>query len=301
MPEKAKKRKNRLIVIVGPTSSGKTALAVKLAKLFNGEIVSADSRQVYKGMDVGTGKDLAKYGRVPHHLIDVISPKRQFSLAQFQKLAYLAIDDIIKRGKMPILAGGTGLYVQAIIDGYLLAKSKPNEKLRDELNKKTIGQLQDMIKNLNIDLNQSDFNNKRRLIRMIEIQSTAKNFKPEKNPKYDCLILGLKLPQEILNHRIDQRLVYRLKKQGLIDEVKQLQQQGVSWQRLEAFGLEYKWIAYFLQNKIDLEAMLSKLSIAIHQFAKRQLTWFKKDNRITWTKNYAEAKNLVNDFLKVTK
>ena len=158
----------KLIVILGPTASGKTKLAVELARVFNGEIVSADSRQVYKGMDIGTGKDLDEYDNVPYHLIDICEPTEQFSLAQYQKFAYQAIDDIIMRGKIPFLVGGTGLYIQAVIDGYDLSEIKPNEKLRKKLEKKSLEKLQHLIKKNKIELNKSDFGNKRRLIRILE-------------------------------------------------------------------------------------------------------------------------------------
>jgi tRNA dimethylallyltransferase len=309
------KRKDKLIVILGPTACGKTKLAVKLAKFLNSEIISADSRQVYKSMDIGTGKDLKEYGNIPYHLIDIISPKKQFTLAQYQKLAYQAIDDIIKRNKMPFLVGGTGLYLQAVIDGYQLSEIKVNQKLRNNLNKKTLKQLQALTKKLKIKLNQSDFNNKRRLIRHIEIlkglslakSRDEKNFKPKKKPRYDCLILGIKYPKEVINKRIDKRLKERLEKEGMINEVKKLRKQGLSWQRLENFGLEYKWLAYYLQKKITYDEMAIKLATAIHQFAKRQLTWFsahggsasggKKGKRIKWIKDYNEAKKLINNFL----
>lgn len=308
-------RKNKLIVILGPTACGKTKFAVRLAKYFKGsprsphlrrrearggagEIISADSRQVYKGMDIGTGKDLKEYGNIPYHLIDIISPKQQFTLAQYQKLAHQAIDDILKRNKIPFLVGGTGLYLQAIIDGYQLSKTKIDKKFRNSLNKKTLKQLQVLAKKLKIKLNQSDFNNRRRLIRQIEIKKAEKDFKPKKKPKYDCLILGIKYPKKIINKRIDKRLKERLEKEGLVNEVKKLRKQGLSWQRLENFGLEYKWLAYFLQKKITRDEMEEKLAIAIHQFAKRQLTWFRKDTRIKWIKDFKEAKNLINNFLK---
>lgn len=298
------KKKDKLIVILGPTSCGKTVLAVKLARVFNGEIVSADSRQVYKGMDIGTGKDINEYlirdtrnvirDKVPYHLIDIVSPKSQFSLAKYQKLAYKAIDDIIKRGKVPFLVGGTGLYLQSVIDSYQLTDAKPDKKLQEKLNKKSLKQLQQLANKCNIKLNKSDFNNKRRLIRAIEIKKTIHDtrytIQDTRKAKYDCLILGIKFPKKIIDERIDKRLIYRLEKEGMVDEVKKLRRQGISWKRLEDFGLEYKWIAYFLQKKISYDEMVEKLAIAIHQFAKRQLTWFKRDRRIRWIKNYSEAK-----------
>jgi len=319
-----KLNKNKLIVILGPTATGKTKLAVKLARDFNGEIVSADSRQVYKSMDIGTGKDLGEYklktpaspaGRknlklkiIPHHLIDVVSPKKRFSLAQYQKLAYQAIDDILKRGKTPFLAGGTGLYIQAMVDGYVLADVKPDLKLRAALNKKTLKQLQQLAKKCGIILNQSDFNNKRRLIRVIEIKTQnlklktpafAKASAGGKNfPKYNYLLIGITYPKKILNKRIGERLKYRLEKEGLIDEVKRLKKQGLSWKKLDDFGLEYRFICQYLQGKLTYSEMFNKLAIAIRQFAKRQMTWFKRNQRIIWIKNSIDANELIRGFLK---
>ncbi|MBU1036569.1 tRNA (adenosine(37)-N6)-dimethylallyltransferase MiaA [Patescibacteria group bacterium] len=290
--------KNKLIVILGPTACGKTKLAVKLAKLFNGEIVSADSRQVYQGMDIGTGKDLKEYQNIPYHLIDVYPAKKQFTLADYQKKAYQAIDNIICRKKIPFLVGGSGLYLQAVIDGYQLSQAAPDLTLRKNLNAKSLKQLQNLAKNLK--LNKSDFNNKRRLIRALEIQHAQKKFKPAKKPKYNCLILGLKFPKKIIDQRIDKRLKARLK-QGLIKEVKKLHQQGLSWKKLQDFGLEYKWIAYYLQNKINYEEMTEKLAIAIHQFAKRQMTWYKRMENIIWIKNYTKAKNKIKKALSLSR
>lgn len=298
---------NKLIAIVGPTAAGKTSLAVKLAQKFNGEIVSADSRQVYRGMDIGTGKDLEEYGRVPYHLIDVADPQAQFTLADFQKLAYRAIQDITNRQKLPILTGGSGLYVQAVVDGYLLDDVQPDEKLRFKLEKKSLKRLQRLVKKYKITLNQSDFNNPRRLIRAIEKARAKKQNgllakKPvnSKNdqPKFNCLILGLNPPQKILHRQIDQRLKSRLEKQGMVEEVKLLIRQGVTWERLDDFGLEYRFIGKYLKGELNYEVMVRQLSLASRQFAKRQLTWFKKDARIHWLDNQTEAEHLITNFIK---
>jgi len=294
----ARERKNqpKLVVILGPTACGKTKLAVNLAKAFNGEIVSADSRQVYKKLDIGTGKDLQDYGSVPYHLIDIASPKTQFTLAKYQKLAYQAIDKIIGRGKMPFLVGGSGLYLQAVIDGYNLTEAQPDQKLRKRLNKKNLDQLQKLVKKERIELNQSDFNNKRRLIRALEIKS--QNKQPLKSkPRYDCLILGLKYPREIINQRIDKRMNSWLK-EGLIEEVKNLREkEGLSWNRLDEFGLEYRYTAKYLKDEIDYTTMIEEMKNKLHQFAKRQLTWFNRDRRIIWLKSLSQAKKLITNFL----
>ncbi len=314
--------KNKIIAIVGPTSSGKTSLGVALAAEFNGEIVSADSRQVYRGMDIGTGKDLGEYEiesriknqelrikKIPYHLIDVAEPNEEFSLADFQKLAYAAIDDILKRGKLPIIVGGSGLYMQAIIDGYQLPDAKPNRELREKLEKETAKQLYDDLKEINPvfagKLNNSDKNNKRRLIRYLEIAGDKKQ-KPKllapSAKKYNSLILGLTRGKEELHKRIYKRLIERLEKEDMIGEVDRLHNQGVSWQRLEKFGLEYKFIAWHLQEKIDYDEMVDKLFLAIKQFSKRQLTWFKRwekqGAKINWFENEIKTEKIIKDFIK---
>lgn len=314
----------KVIVILGPTACGKTKLAVKLADFFNGEIVSADSRQVYQGMDIGTGKDLAEYiickkerGKIkkiniPYHLIDIINPKKQFNLADYQKLTYKAIDDILKRGKIPFLVGGTGLYLQAITDGLILPEAKPNRKLRKKLEKLSLAQLLIRLKKLDPKTCEIiDKKNKRRLIRAIEIclgaDTSFSELKNKANPRYQPLILGISFSKEILDQRIDKRLKERLA-QGMVEEVKNLHQKGLSWKRLEQFGLEYKFIAYCLQGKLSYKEMAEKLKIAICQFAKRQMTWFKGfakrspvGNEIIWISSYSEAKKLISDFFKKKK
>ncbi|MBU4455448.1 tRNA (adenosine(37)-N6)-dimethylallyltransferase MiaA [Patescibacteria group bacterium] len=327
------KKNKKIIVILGPTASGKTGLGVKLAYKYNGEIVSADSRQVYKGMDVGTGKDLDEYVisskfkvqssklrlknrdkevvKIPYHLIDVVSPKTQFSLAKYQKLAYEAIDDILRRGKLPILVGGSGLYLQAVVDGYNLSRVKPDKILRAELEKKNAVQLFALLKKINHKfagkLNESDRKNKRRLIRYIEIanppaggrQFTTRDGK--KNNKYGALLIGVSRSREVLRERIYKRLIERLEKENMIDEVKKLHKQGVSWKRLESFGLEYKYISLYLRKKLTYDEMVEKLNTAIRQFAKKQISWFRRWERqgreINWVKNRGEAERLARKFI----
>ena len=290
-------KRNKLVAVLGPTSAGKTSLAVKLAKIFQGEIVSADSRQVYIGMDVGTGKDLEEYGSVPCHLIDVASPKTQFNVSDYQKLAYQAIDGIIKKNKAPFLVGGSGLYLQSVIDGYNLSQTPPRKYLREFLNFLSLSQLQRFAKKEKLKLNESDFNNKRRLIRKIEM-AQGKKTRPSKKARYDCLQIGLAFPKEELAERIDRRLEHRLNKEGLVEEVKKLHSNGVSWQRLDDFGLEYRFVAKYLQKELPYGEMVNKLKTASHQFAKRQLTWFKRDKRINWVNNEIEAKKLIEQFLR---
>ena len=279
------KQHNKLIVIVGPNASGKSDLAVKLAKKFNGEVVSADSRQVYKGMDIGTGKIIKEEMQgIPHHLLDIASPKRRFSVAQFQKKAIETIKKIQKKGKLPILCGGTGFYIQSVVDGIVIPEVKPDWALRKKLEKKTCEQLYQQLKKLDPRRAKTiDRKNKRRLIRAIEIVlKTKKRVPPLKNRvMFDTLIIGIKRDKEELKKRIRKRLLRRLK-EGMIEEVKSLHKSGVSWKRLEELGLEYRYIAFYLQGKLDYKEMVSQLQKAIENYAKRQMTWFKRDKRILW-------------------
>lgn len=296
----------KIIVILGPTSSGKTKLAIELANEFNGEIVSADSRQVYKGMDIGTGKDLGGYN-VPYHLIDVASPKTQFNLVKYQKLAFAAIDDILKRGKLPILAGGSGLYLQAVVDNFKLSDSKKDLDLRKKAERlsatELFSKLSKLAPKLAARLNNSDKNNKRRLVRYLEIVGQDEDFKSQAGrKKYDALLIGVDCAREILKERIAKRLIERLKKQNLIGEVETLRKRGLSWKKLEAFGLEYKFIALYLQKELSYEEMIEKLNIALNQFSKRQMTWFKRwekqGAKINWLEDDEKIKKLVSTHIK---
>lgn len=299
----------KLIVIVGPTASGKTDLSIKLAKKFNGEIVSADSRQVYKGMDIGTGKITKKEMKgIPHYLLDVASPKRRFTVAQYQKLAFKAIKKIHKKNKIPFLVGGTGFYIQAVVDGLVIPEIKPDWKLRKKLEKKNASELFEMLRKLDPRRAKNiEKNNKRRLIRAMEI--VLKSGKPVpmlaiRDPfsihldrervsiGFKVLEIGIKKSPKELKKLIKKRLLARLK-QGMVDEVKKLHKSGVSWKRLEEFGLEYRYIALYLQKKLSYNEMVEKLQKEIEHYTKRQLTWFKKDKRIHWIKNYQEAKQII--------
>jgi len=287
-------------VILGTTASGKSALAVKLAKKFNGEVISADSRQVYKGLNIGTGKITRKeMGGVPHYCLDVVSPKKIFTVADFKKCAEKAIEKIFAKNKTPIIVGGTGLYIQAIVDNIVLPEVKPNWKLRKELEKKTTEEMFNMLKKLDPERAKNiDAKNPRRLIRAIEIAE-----KLGKTPKLmsmsrrdlDIRQIGIKLPDEILKKNIEKR-INKMLKSGLIAETKKLRKSGLSWKRLYGLGFEYKYPALFLQNKISKDEMLSKMLIENWQYAKRQMTWFKKDKRIKWNKNYKEFGKLIKKF-----
>jgi len=291
----------KLIVVLGPTASGKSELSIKLAKKFGAEIVSADSRQVYKGMDIGTGKVTKKEMQgIPHHLLDVASPKIRFTVVQYRKLALEAFRKIFKRGKIPILCGGTGFYIQAVVDGILIPQVKPDWKLRKELELIATENLFEILKKLDPKRAKTiEKKNKRRLIRALEIIIKTKKPVPifKKQPLlYSVLMIGIKKSAVELKRLIKKRLLKRLR-QGMIAEVKKLRKSGVSWQRLEELGLEYRYIARYLQNKLSYREMIEKLQKEIEYFAKRQVTWFKRDKRIKWVKNYKMAENLVKNFL----
>ena len=309
---------NKGVVILGPTSSGKTSLAVKLAYKYGGEIISADSRQVYRGMDIGTGKDLGDFSfkggngddiNIPYHLIDVVDPNEEFDVVQWNKMAKLAIDDILKRGKLPIVVGGTGLYLQSLVDNYNFSEDKPDKRERNLLEAKSIEDLISILKNLKPgvedELDENDFGNKRRLIRYIQVLQNDKNFSIKKSlntkNKYNFLLLGLTFPREVLRERIYKRLIQRIEKEGMLEEVRRLHDGGVSWERLESFGLEYKHLSWYLNNKIKYEEMVDKLNTAIRQFAKRQMTWFRRWERqgrgIKWINDIEEASGEIDGFL----
>ncbi|MDD2681210.1 MAG: tRNA (adenosine(37)-N6)-dimethylallyltransferase MiaA [Patescibacteria group bacterium] len=310
MPNNLKNnQKSLVLVILGPTASGKTSLGVRLADKYNGEIVSADSRQVYQGMDIGTGKDLAEYElndkKTPYHLIDIVSPNIEFNLAKYTKLANQALSDICARKKLPIIVGGTGLYLQALVDNYELSEVKPNEAKRQELESLSRDDLYLRLEKLKPDfarkLNNSDKLNPRRLVRYLEIFEQGGELPKKQEPKYEFLLIGLNWPDEILRERIIKRINDRLDNEGMVAEVEGLHADGLSWQRLISFGLEYKFISYYLLEKLSYEEMVAKLSDASYRFAKRQKTWFKRwekqGRKINWVNNQAEAEELINDYL----
>ncbi len=304
----------KIIVILGPTSSGKSDVAIGLAKKFNGEVISADSRQVYRGMDIGSGKvpkDPAVtpgYGEfisegVIHHLIDVADPNEDFNISHFKTLAGKAIEKILEQGKLPIICGGTGFWIDAIVKNIALPEVAPNEKLREQLSDKTLEELFSELEKMDPERAQSiDSKNKIRLIRAIEICRTIgkvpKINTHQRNMNYQFLQIGMDVPREALNEKIKKRLGARFE-EGMIEEVEKLHKTAkVSWKRLEAFGLEYRWIARYLQKKVSFEKMQEKLYFDIIHYAKRQMTWFKKDPEIRWLKNYKEIEKEVGGFMK---
>lgn len=317
---------HKIIVILGPTASGKSELAVKLAKKFNGEIISADSRQVYKELNIGSGKvsrdkKIPKfyilnpksyfYKGIPHHLLNIVSPKRTFTVSQYQKLAKKTLADIIKRDKLPIICGGTGLYIDALIYDYQLPKVPPNQKLRKQLERKTTEELFERLKKLDSRRTENiDKNNRRRLIRALEIVLTTKKPIPIFNifhdttscgsaiikTPYDTLKIGINLPKEKLQKKITKRIKQMLKN-GLLNEIKKLRREKISWNKIYSFGFEYKYPALFLQNKISKKEMIGKMITENWRYAKRQMTWFKRDGQIQWLKNRENAHKTARDFL----
>ena len=300
-----------VICVVGPTASGKSELAVDLAKKYNGEIISADSRQIYRGMNIGSGKVEGKWNRkvyvyksIPHYLIDEASPRVQYSAARFQKLARAKIKEILKRGKIPIICGGTGHWIDAVVFENNFPKVKPDSSTRQMLSHLTTQEMFEMLKKLDPRrAMEIDKNNPHRLIRALEIVITTGKPIPKLSGKlektmeerqtfndYKILWLGINPSIETLEKNIAKRLKPRLK-QGMIAEVSNLHKPtnqggaGLCWKKLEAFGLEYKYCALFLQNKIPLEDLEKGILIASRQYAKRQLTWWKRNPLINWAKN----------------
>ena len=281
-----------LIVILGPTASGKTRMAAQLAHDLNSETISADSRQVYRGMNIGTGKDLSEYnveGKcIPYHLIDIINPDEEFNLFEYQKKFYEVYIKIIRKNKIPVLVGGTGLYLESILLGYQLSPAFPDTEFRGMLKTKSIDELRETLLELKPQLhNKTDCEDKNRLIRAIEIERARKagSAADIAKPLIDAAVFGIHWERSILRKRITARLKERLEN-GMIAEVKSLQLSGLKWERLDSFGLEYRYIAQYLQGKIDYSEMFLKLNTSIHQFAKRQETWFRrmerKGIRINW-------------------
>lgn len=293
--------KQKIVVIVGPTCSGKTALSIRLAKSFNGEVISADSRQVYRGLNIGTGKVTKKeIAGVPHHLLDVASPKRVYTAHDFTHDGRKAIDRIVKREKLPIVAGGTGFYIDALVGSISLPNVPPNPVLRKKLEKKTAEQLfkllerKDSVRALSIDKD-----NPVRLIRALEIaEALGKNPPSVSEPIYDILWIGIAPKKEILKKKINERLLARMK-QGMIREGTSLRKSGLSHKRMEALGLEYRYLSRLLRKTITKKEFLTELEQEINHFTKRQMTYWKRNKKITWfdPKDMKEIEATVKIFL----
>lgn len=291
----------KLIVILGPTAAGKTNLAIQLAKQFNGEIISADSRQIYRGMDIGTGKDLTAYqnSKINYHLIDLLPPTQQFTVAEYQPLAIRTIKTIASKNKLPFLVGGTGLYISAVVDNFKIPAVAPNPSLRQKINCMSPQEKIAYLKKTDpLALEIIDLHNPRRLNRAVEVCLAGKKFSPLRQtgqPLFNVLQLGIKLTRDQLKHKINQR-VDEMLQQGLITETQQL---------LKRYGptsiitntLGYSEIIDYLNKKTDLPQAVELIKLHTRQYAKRQMTWFKRDQRIHWINNYQQAKKLIENFL----
>ena len=272
------------LVITGPTATGKTKLAVHLARQFNGEIISADSRQVYRGMDIGTGKDLSEYGdganRVPCHLLDVVEPQEDFHLKRFLELALAAMDGIRSRGRLPVIAGGTPLYVNALLRGYSLPGGEPNQQLREELQKLTREELIQRLQAVASPelLQRTDITQDKRIIRAIEIASSPQADSILAEPLDNPLVIAPYFPRKTVRQRIEIRLDERLQ-EGLVQEVQSLRDHGLSWEKLDWFGLEYRYVAKYLKQELTFAQMRTELLAKIRHFCKSQDIWFRKMER----------------------
>ena len=284
-----------MITILGPTASGKTPLAAALARKVGGEIISADSRQVYRRMDIGTGKDLADYGDVPYHLIDICEPGTKYNLFQYQQDFFDAYNNIIGRGRVPILCGGTGLYIEAVLKGYQLSPVPQNPELRARLEGKSLEELTQMLTQLKTKTgsnmhNKTDVDSCQRAIRAIEIETyNLQNPTPRRElPPVESLIIGVNIDRELRREKITRRLKARLE-EGMIDEVKGLLAEGIAPDDLIYYGLEYKYVTEYVTGRTTYDEMFRQLEIAIHQFAKRQMTWFRGMERRGFTIHWIDA------------
>jgi tRNA dimethylallyltransferase len=297
-----------LLTILGPTATGKTELAAQMAFHLNGEVLSADSRQIYKGMDLGTGKDLADYQvnghSVPYHLIDLVEAGTQYNVFEFQQEFIKAYEDIRHRGRFPVFCGGSGLYLEAVLKGYKLTQVPSNKIRREELSLLSLEELASLLKGLKNVHNSSDTETKNRAIRAIEIEEYLVQH-PELTiefPHMNPLIVGILFDRDMRRTRITNRLTQRLN-EGLIEEVEMLLKRGLSADDLIYYGLEYKYVTLFVVGEISREMMFEKLNIAIHQFAKRQMTWFRKMERegfeITWLDGFLPIEEKVDFVMKL--
>lgn len=297
-----------MITILGPTACGKTALAAYTAYRLHGEVISADSRQVYRGMDLGTGKDKADYliegTQVPVHLIDILDPKEEYNVFLFQQDFQKVYNDITECGKLPVLCGGTGLYLDAVVEGYNLVKVPHDLQRRQELSVKSMEELTGYLASFGPLHATTDISSKERILKAIEQKEYFSKYglKPLKKIEIDPVIFGISPDRAVVRQRITDRLILRLE-QGMVEEVEDLIRQGVSPERLMAFGLEYKWLTLYCTGKISREEMFNKLNTAIHQFAKRQMTWFRRMEKkgfiIHWFTGNENIEEMFNKIKKI--
>ena len=275
---------NRLIVVTGPTATGKTAFAARLADRLNGEVISADSRQVYRGMDLATGKDRDDYvveGRaVPYHLVDILDPGYEYNVYEFQQDFLKVFEDISQRGKTAVLCGGTGLYIESVLKGYRLLEVPENKELRASLETKGMGELDAMLRSFKTPHNVTDTTDRSRLVRAIEIQEHYSRLSPEESrlPAFRSTVFGISFDRQALRGRITQRLKDRLDK-GMAAEAEALLRKGLTPDQIKFYGLEYRYLTQYATGEISYDEMFRLLNTAIHQFAKRQMTWFRKMER----------------------
>ncbi len=294
-----------LIAILGPTASGKTPFAASLAATLDTEIISADSRQIYKGMDLGTGKDLVDYivdGKsIPYHLIDIANPGYKYNVFEYQRDFLVAYDNIKQKGKTPIVCGGTGMYIESVLKGYNLMPVPENPSLRAELANKSLAELTDILKQYKNLHNSTDVDTVKRAIRAIEIEVYyIQNPIAEREfPHFKSLIIGLDIERELRREKISKRLKQRLD-EGMIDEVKLLLSQGVAAEDLIYYGLEYKYLTLYATNQLSYEEMYKQLETAIHQFAKRQMTWFRGMERRGFQIHWIDASLPMKDKIEIT-
>ena len=289
----------KIIVIVGPNASGKSSLTVRLAKKFNGEVISADSRQVYKGLDIGTGK-ITKKEKIggPNHLLDIIGAQRQLTVVDFKKLADKAVKNIVRRGKTPLVVGGTGFWIDTLVYGMELPSVPPNPDLREKLEKKSADELLATLKKLDPERAKNiEQKNPRRLIRAIEIARALGRVPGIKRHfPYEVLWLGISRPKKILQKRIRERLLKRMRA-GMIKEARNLKKQGLPWKRFYELGLEYRFLADYLRGRLSKKEVLARLEKAIQQYARRQMVWFKRNKKIHWVHKPKETEILTKKFL----
>lgn len=304
----------KIIVILGPTASGKTDLGLKLAKKFAGEIVSADSRQVYKKMNIGTAKPQGVWGKIngnkvyvvdniPHHLVDIIDPGKDFTVADYKKMAIEKINDILSRGKLPIIVGGTGLYIWTLLDNLDIPKIKPSQRLRKGLEKKSVSELVALLKKMDLETaKRIDLHNPRRVLRALEVfilsgESLARQ-RTKSMPLFNALQIGIDLPRAALYKRIDVRVEQQIKNE-LVEETKKLVKQKYDWSLPSMSGIGYKQIGLYLRGEATLDEAIAILKRDTRRYAKRQMTWFGRDKQIAWIKKpvFKSAARLVKDFL----
>ena len=304
-------KKYDLIAILGPTASGKTTLAAHLAAKLDTEIISADSRQVYRRMDLGTGKDLADYlvegKQIPYHLIDIAEPGTKYNVYQFQQDFMQAYKDICQRGKLPVMCGGSGLYVESVLRGYQMADVPENKELRLQLEGKSLEELTEMLKVYKTLHNTTDTDTTKRAIRAIEIEEyyVKHGIRPtaESNqPLFHPLVIGVSIDRELRREKISKRLLQRLD-EGMVDEVRNLLAEGIAPEDLIYYGLEYKYLTLYATGQLNYDQMVNQLEIAIHQFAKRQMTWFRGMERrgvqIHWIEATLPMEEKVNHIIEL--